>query len=137
MLRQQRSGVVGVDGDERARGGCVVTPNATARNSREDVQKTAERKLAVAAVGSGALSAEIPRRLSTIPSNQRASDSHDDTRLGDVKGIERIASSNVAAFNEAKRSLGLCRLQRGLHCCNTRLKTRYKSMLKQNIGKDL
>ena len=44
---------------------------------------------AEAAVGDGAVSARTTRPTS-IPSHQRASDSHDYTRLGDVESIERL-----------------------------------------------
>ncbi|BFG75989.1 hypothetical protein PTKU46_40220 [Paraburkholderia terrae] len=58
-----------------------MTTDGTARQDREDGQKAAKRKPAVAAVGDGAVSAKTPRELTTIPPNQRASDSHDYTRL--------------------------------------------------------
>jgi hypothetical protein len=80
-LGQQRRDFVGTHGDECARGDGVATSDGTTGKDREDGQKAAIRKLAVAAVGNGVVSAKTPRGLTTIPSYQRASDSHDYTRL--------------------------------------------------------
>jgi hypothetical protein len=72
----------------------VMAPDrATGKDSEDDGRGSAKRKLAGAAVGDGAAGAKPTRSPAAIPSNQRASDSHDDTRLGDVQGIERLARS--------------------------------------------
>jgi len=66
-----------------------VTTDGTARQDREDGQKAAKRKPAVAAVGDGAVSARTTR-LTAIPSHQRASDSHDYTRLATLKVLNGL-----------------------------------------------
>lgn len=66
-----------------------MTSNGTAGQDREDGQEAAERKAAVAAVGDGAVSARTTR-LTTIPSHQRASDSHDYTRLATLKVLNGL-----------------------------------------------
>ena len=88
-----------------------MTPNGTAGKDREDGQDSAERKLAGAAVGDGALGAEAIRALTAVPSNQRASDSHGDTRLGDDEGIDRRlrARDMQLASGATKRTSGLGR----------------------------
>jgi hypothetical protein len=87
-LRQQRRDFVCSHRNEGARGDGVVTSHGTAGQDRKDGQEAAERKAAVAAVGDGAVSAGTTR-LTAIPSNQRASDSHADspdyTRLATLK----------------------------------------------------
>jgi hypothetical protein len=80
-LGQQRRDFVGMHRNEGACGNGVVTTDGAARQDREDGQKAAKRKPAVAAVGDGVVSAKTPRELTTIPPHQRASDSHDYTRL--------------------------------------------------------
>ena len=70
----------------------VMAPDgATGKDGEDDGRGSAKRKLAAAAVGDGAAGAITIRALAAVPSNQSASDSHDDTRLGDVQGIERPA----------------------------------------------
>lgn len=103
-LRQQRSGVVDVNGDVGACGCHVVTPNAAAGKDRKDGQKPAERKRAGAAVGDGGVGANAVRDMTAVPSNQRASDSHDDTRLGDGEDSERLASSRAAKVQRNGRN---------------------------------
>ncbi|MFM0643314.1 hypothetical protein PQR14_03215 [Paraburkholderia bryophila] len=88
-LRQQRRDFVRANGNEGARGDRVVTSNGTAGQDREDGQEAAERKAAVAAVGDGAVSARTTR-LTSIPSHQRASDSHDYTRLATLKVLNGL-----------------------------------------------
>ena len=66
-----------------------MTSNGTAGQDREDGQEAAERKAAVAAVGDGAVSARTTR-LTSIPSHQRASDSHDYTRLATLKVLNGL-----------------------------------------------
>ena len=83
-LRQQRSDFVRAHGYESARRDGIVTSDGTARQDLEDGQKAAKRKAAVAAVGDGAFRTKTSR-LTTFPLNQRASDSHDDTRLATLK----------------------------------------------------
>jgi len=78
-------------GDMRASRRDVMAANGAAGKDGEDGQKPAKRKFAGAAVGDGAAGAETIRARAAIPSNQRASDSHDDTRLGDVQGVARPA----------------------------------------------
>ena len=79
-------------GDVGACRGDVMAPDgATGKDGEDDGRGPAKRKLAGAAVGDGAAGAKTIRALAAVPSNQRASDSHDDTRLGDVQGIERPA----------------------------------------------
>jgi len=90
-----------VYGDECARGGGVVASNRTARQDREDGHEAAQRGLAAAAagsVGSGEISAKTPRGLMTIPPDQRASDFHDDTRLGRRPVVQHI---RVATFSHS------------------------------------
>jgi len=79
-LRQKRRDFVRVDGDERARGNGVMTPHGAAGKDREDGQEQARGKPAATAVGEGgAVTAKTPR-MTTIPSHQRATDSHNNTR---------------------------------------------------------
>ena len=79
-LRQKRRDFVRVDGDERARGNGVMTPHGATGNDREDGQEQARGKPAATAVGEGgAVTAKTPR-MTTIPSHQRATDSHNNTR---------------------------------------------------------
>lgn len=78
-------------GDVRARRRDVMTPDGAAGKDGEDGQDSAERKLAGAAVGDGAAGAEAIRALTAVPPDQRASDSHDDTRFVDVQCVVRRA----------------------------------------------
>ena len=71
-----------------------MTSDAAAGQDREDGQEPAERMRAVAAVGDGAAGAKAIAALRSVPSNQRASDSHGKTRLGDVEDIDRYASEH-------------------------------------------
>jgi hypothetical protein len=83
-LGQQGSDFVGAYGDESARRDGIVASDRTAGQDREDGQKAAKRKAAVAAVGDGAFRTKTSR-LTAFPPNQRASDSHDYTRLATLK----------------------------------------------------
>lgn len=94
-LGEQRGGVVEGNGDVGAGARHVVTSNAATGQDREDGQEQAERKRAVAAVGDGAAGAKTIRDLAAVPSNQRASDSHDSTRLSDVEDTERLIAKRV------------------------------------------
>jgi len=76
-----------------------VTSNWTAGQDREDGQKAAERKAAVAAVGDGAVSAKTSR-LTTIPSHQRASDSHDYTRLATLKVLNGLPKKHTGRLKK-------------------------------------
>lgn len=131
-LRQQRSDVVDVDGDISARGRYVVTSDAAARQDGEDGQEPAERKRAVAAVGDGAAGAKAIRARTAVPSNQRASDSHDKTRLGDVEEIEtlrcraRMACDETARTGLARGEQALCGAMRAATQC-TRMQRRKDS----------
>lgn len=97
-LRQQRRRVVDMHGDMRASRRDVMAANGAAGKDGEDGQKPAKRKFAGAAVGDGAVGAKTIRARTAIPSNQRASDSHDDTRLGDVQGVARPARAAHGAI---------------------------------------
>jgi hypothetical protein len=83
-LRQQRGDFVRANRYESARRDGVVASDRTAGQDREDGQKAAKRKAAVAAVGDGAFRTKTSR-LTAFPPNQRASDSHDYTRLAALK----------------------------------------------------
>ena len=82
-LRQQRRHFVGVDGDECACGNSVVTPNGTTGQDGVDRQVKQARTMpaATAVVGSGRRAAQTSH-IASIPPHQRATDSHDYTRLG-------------------------------------------------------
>src|SRR5258705_9490567 len=80
-----------------------MTSNGAAGQDREDGQKAAKRKPAVAAVGDGAISAKTPRVLTTIPPNQRASDSHDYTRLATLKVLNASFKKTHRAFKKTGR----------------------------------
>ena len=84
-----------------------MTSDAAAGQDREDGQEPAERMRAVAAVGDGAAGAKAIAALRSVPSNQRASDSHGKTRLGDFDNIERPASA-YAVCDEAGRTVWAC-----------------------------
>lgn len=86
-------------GDMRASRCDVMAANGAAGKDGEDGQKPGKRKFAGAAVGDGAAGAKTIRARAAIPSNQRASDSHDDTRLGDVQGVARPAPRCMARSN--------------------------------------
>ena len=83
-------------GDARTRRRDVVAADGTAGQDREDGQGSAERKLTGAAVGDGAAGANAIRACTAVPSNQWASDSHDDTRFGDVEDIDRFIAAHNA-----------------------------------------
>ena len=83
-LGQQRSDLVCANGDKRTCRDGIVTSDRTAGQDREDGQEAAKRKAAVAAVGDGAVRTKTIR-LTAFPPNQRASDSHDYTRLATLK----------------------------------------------------
>jgi len=72
---------------------------------REDGQETAKRKAAAAAVGDGAVSTGATPHLTSIPPNQRASDSHDYTRLAALKVLN--ASFEKTRGRLKKRGIGL------------------------------
>ncbi len=116
-LRQQRGGVVDGNGDVGAGARHVVTSNAATGQDREDGQELAERKRAVAAVGDGAAGAKTIRDLAAVPSNQRASDSHDSTRLSDVEGTERLVAERAWRIRRMAPGRGAARLVR---CSETR-----------------
>lgn len=81
-LRQQRRHFVGIDGDECACGNGVVAPNGTTRQDGVDRQMLQARTMpAATAIGRGRRAARTSRHAS-IPPHQRATDSHDYTRLG-------------------------------------------------------
>ena len=80
-LRQQRRHFVGIDGDECACGNGVVAPNGTTGQDGVDRQvKQARTMPAATAVGSGNGAAQTSH-IASIPPHQRATDSHDYTRL--------------------------------------------------------
>nr|WP_161783708.1 hypothetical protein [Caballeronia glathei] len=79
-LRQQRSHANAMHGDEGACGDGVVASHGTARQDGECGQEAAIDKPA-AAIGDGHVGAGLARVLTFAPSDQRASDSHDYTRL--------------------------------------------------------
>lgn len=83
-----------------------MTSNGTAGQDREDGQEAAKRKLAAAAVGRGAISAKTPRGLRTFPPDQRASDSHDDTRLGNIEEGDAFASPRIETPDETGQRPG-------------------------------
>ena len=84
-LGQKRRDFVRVDGNEGACRDRVVTPNRAAGKDREDGQEQARGKPAATAVGDGgAVTAKTPR-MTTIPPHQRATDSHNNTRLVALK----------------------------------------------------
>jgi hypothetical protein len=79
-----------------------MTPHGTAGQDGENGQEAAERKLAAAANGGGSVSAKTPRWLTTIPPDQRASDSHDDTRLATLlKVLNTLFFEHPGAFKES------------------------------------
>ena len=102
-LRQQRSNLVRAHGYESARRDGIVTSDGTAGQDREDGQEAAKRKAAVAAVGDGAFRTKTSR-LTAFPPNQRASDSHDYTRLATLKVLN--ASSRKRTVRLKKRDAG-------------------------------
>jgi hypothetical protein len=79
-LRQQRRHADAIDCDERACGDAIVTAHRTARQDGEGGLEAAIETTA-AANGDGALSARRPGVQASAPYDQRASDSHDMTRL--------------------------------------------------------
>ncbi len=83
-LRQQRSDLVRAHRYEGTRRDGIMASDRTAGQDCEDGQKAAKRKAAVAAVGDGAFRTKTSR-LTALPPNQRASDSHDYTRLATLK----------------------------------------------------
>jgi len=71
-----------------------VTPHGAARKDREDGQEQARGKPAANAVGDGgAVTAKTPR-MTSIPSHQRATDSHNYTRLVALNKDVRMGHSN-------------------------------------------
>lgn len=80
-LRQQRRHVVALYCDTGARRGDVVTSNGTTGKNGGNGHETTQRKAAAAPVDAGATCMRTHRMRAAIPPNQRASDSHDDTRL--------------------------------------------------------
>jgi hypothetical protein len=102
-LRQQRSDFVRAHGYESARRDRIVTSDRTAGQDREDGQKAAKRQAAVAAVGDGAFRTKTSR-LTAFPPNQRASDSHDYTRLATLKVLN--ASPRKRTVRLKKRDAG-------------------------------
>lgn len=97
-LWQQRSDVVGVDGDERACGDGVVTPDGTTGQDGVDGQMQQARTMpAATAVGDGGCRAAQTSRIATIPPHQRATDSHDYTRWF-VESIEHLIAGTRGAF---------------------------------------
>jgi hypothetical protein len=84
-----------------------VTSNRTTRKDCEDGHEAAERKAAAAAVGDGAVSARTTR-LTTIPSHQRASDSHDYTRLATLKVLNGLLEIRTGRLK--KQDAGLIAL---------------------------
>ena len=68
-----------------------MAPDRPARKDRNDGQVQARGKPAATAIGDGsAVTAKTPR-MTSIPSDQRATDSHNCTRLGNVEmGVPAI-----------------------------------------------
>lgn len=99
-LRQQRSDFVGAHGDERARRRSVVTPHRTTGQDGEDGQEQARGKPAATAVGDGRVTAKTPR-MTSIPPYQRATDSHDYTRLTTLKVLNAPIDETHVAFKES------------------------------------
>lgn len=99
-LRQQRGDFIRAHSDESARGDGIAASDGTAGQGGEDGQKAAVRKAgkaAAAAVGDGAFTTKTAR-LIAFPSDQRASDSHDYTRLATLKGspvFQHIRAKNA------------------------------------------
>jgi hypothetical protein len=102
-LRQQRSDLVRAHGYESARRDGIVASDRTAGQDREDGQKAAKRKAAVAAVGDGAFRTKTSR-LTAFPPNQRASDSHDYTRLATLKVLNVSLQKRIVRLK--KRDAG-------------------------------
>jgi hypothetical protein len=80
-----------------------MASDRAAGQDREDGQEAAKRKAAAAAVGNGGVMAKTIR-LTAFPPNQRASDSHDYTRLATLKVLN--ASLRKRTVRLKKRDAG-------------------------------
>jgi hypothetical protein len=109
-LRQQRGDFVGAHGYKCACADGIVASHRTAGKYRDDGQKAAKRKPAVAAVGDGTVRAQTARALASFPSNQRASDSHDYTRLTALEEWNASLDETDAMFNDT------CSGSSTMHC---------------------
>ena len=101
-LRQERRDFVRMDSNECACGNGVTTPDRPARKYRDGRPEQARGKPAATAIGDGsAVTAKTPR-MTSIPSDQRATDSHYYTRLGNVDiWVIPVAKARTANFLSA------------------------------------
>lgn len=104
-LGQQRGDFVDVHGDVGACGDGVVTSHGATGQDGEYGRKQARNKRAAAAVGEGDVMRDV-RRMSSIPPYQRATDSHDYTRLVTLKVLNTPAHRTHPAFNKSGRRSG-------------------------------
>ncbi|AFI68791.1 hypothetical protein GSH05_28135 [Burkholderia pseudomallei] len=104
-LRQQRGDFVDVHGDIGACGDGVVTSHGATRQDGEYGRKQARNKRAAAAVGEGDVMRDA-RRMSSIPPYQRATDSHDYTRLVTLKVLNTPVRRTHEAFNQSGHRCG-------------------------------
>ncbi|ABC36177.1 hypothetical protein DR62_07735 [Burkholderia thailandensis] len=104
-LRQQRGDFVDMHGDVGACGDGVVTSHGATGQDGDDGRKQARNKRAAAAVGEGDVMRET-RRMSSIPPYQRATDSHDYTRLVTLKVLNTPFHRTHSAFNQSGHRCG-------------------------------
>lgn len=104
-LWQKRGDFVDVHGDVGACGDGVVTSYGTTGQDGEDGRKQARNKRAAAAVGEGDVMRDACR-MSSIPPYQRATDSHDYTRLVTLKVLNTPVHRTHSAFNKSRRRSG-------------------------------
>ncbi|CAM2138105.1 hypothetical protein PT2222_100121 [Paraburkholderia tropica] len=102
-----------MDGDKGACGNGVMAPDGPAGKDCEDGEKQARGKPAATAVGDGgAVTAKTPR-MTSIPSHQRATDSHNYTRLGFVGQLSGSHRA-VCKMRFVNRNIGAVRCN--AHC---------------------